>query len=212
MYDYIAFIVSVPNLLSASTEAETKAIPLQTQFDAMRPALTMLIVMVCSLAVISLMIAFVVSKKKYSGGSSATVLVMFCVATVLVFAVTLMCFLRYQNLEEQLSGLTTETVLAGQQSTQEPIEIPDKETEMTTESAIVTPTEGKEIIVPETTESATKETTQEREYVLNTSTRKFHYPNCSSVDTMKDENKATYWGQREDLIRQGYKPCRKCNP
>lgn len=50
------------------------------------------------------------------------------------------------------------------------------------------------------------------QYILNTSTKKFHYPSCSSVKQMKDKNKKTYTGSRDDLIRQGYDPCGKCKP
>lgn len=49
-------------------------------------------------------------------------------------------------------------------------------------------------------------------YVLNTSTKKFHYPSCSSVKQMKEKNKKSYTGSRDDLIRQGYDPCGKCKP
>ena len=52
----------------------------------------------------------------------------------------------------------------------------------------------------------------ESTYILNTSTKKFHYPSCSSVKQMSDKNKQTYTGSRDDLISQGYDPCKKCNP
>ena len=49
-------------------------------------------------------------------------------------------------------------------------------------------------------------------YVLNTNTKKFHYPTCSSVDQMKEKNKEIYTGSREDVINMGYVPCKRCNP
>ena len=49
-------------------------------------------------------------------------------------------------------------------------------------------------------------------YILNTNTHKFHVPSCSSVDDMKEKNKQEYTGAREDVIAQGYIPCKKCNP
>lgn len=49
-------------------------------------------------------------------------------------------------------------------------------------------------------------------YILNTNTKKFHYPSCSSVDQMKESNKRVYTGNREDIISQGYVPCKRCNP
>ena len=73
--------------------------------------------------------------------------------------------------------------------------------------------------VPETgtgdTESVGSDPAQEQEqttYILNTSSRKFHLPDCSSVSSMKEENKSTYTGSREDLIEQGYEPCGQCKP
>jgi hypothetical protein len=50
------------------------------------------------------------------------------------------------------------------------------------------------------------------DYILNTNTKKFHYPGCSSVSDMKEKNKKEYSGSREDLIAQGYEPCGRCNP
>lgn len=49
-------------------------------------------------------------------------------------------------------------------------------------------------------------------YILNTNTKKFHSPDCSSVKTIKDKNRQEYTGSREDLISQGYDPCKRCNP
>lgn len=49
-------------------------------------------------------------------------------------------------------------------------------------------------------------------YVLNTNTRKFHYPSCSSVSRMSDANKQYFEGSREEVIAQGYEPCKRCNP
>lgn len=49
-------------------------------------------------------------------------------------------------------------------------------------------------------------------YILNTNTKKFHYPHCSSVSDMKEKNKKEYTGSRDDVISQGYVPCKRCNP
>ena len=49
-------------------------------------------------------------------------------------------------------------------------------------------------------------------YILNTNTKKFHYPTCSSVDDMKEENKQEFFGTRDDAIAQGYSPCGRCKP
>jgi competence protein ComEC len=51
-----------------------------------------------------------------------------------------------------------------------------------------------------------------RDYILNTNTKKFHYPSCSSVKQMSEKNKAYFTGTREELIAKGYDPCGRCNP
>ena len=50
------------------------------------------------------------------------------------------------------------------------------------------------------------------EYVLNTNTGKFHNPGCSYVKTINEENKQTVNSTRDEMIENGYEPCKKCNP
>ena len=49
-------------------------------------------------------------------------------------------------------------------------------------------------------------------YILNTNTKKFHRPTCSSVKQMKESNKKESSESRSALIAAGYDPCKKCNP
>lgn len=49
-------------------------------------------------------------------------------------------------------------------------------------------------------------------YVLNTSSHKFHDPDCSSVGDMKDKNKEYFTGTRAEVIAMGYDPCGRCKP
>jgi len=49
-------------------------------------------------------------------------------------------------------------------------------------------------------------------YILNTSTKKFHHPHCSSVKMMSDKNKQETAMTRDEVIGQGYDPCGRCNP
>ena len=49
-------------------------------------------------------------------------------------------------------------------------------------------------------------------YVLNTSSMKFHLPDCPGVSNMSEQNKQEYTGSREDLIARGYSPCGTCDP
>lgn len=50
------------------------------------------------------------------------------------------------------------------------------------------------------------------EYVLNTNSKKFHRPDCSSVDQMSAKNREGVEDTRENLIARGYDPCKRCNP
>lgn len=50
------------------------------------------------------------------------------------------------------------------------------------------------------------------EYVLNTNSKKFHTPSCSSVDQMSSKNREDVEDTRENLIAKGYDPCKRCNP
>lgn len=49
-------------------------------------------------------------------------------------------------------------------------------------------------------------------YILNTNSRKFHRPDCSSASQINDANREEYTGTREELIEQGYTPCGYCKP
>lgn len=46
-------------------------------------------------------------------------------------------------------------------------------------------------------------------YVLNTKTKKFHLPTCGSLPTTNRENSDM---SRDEVISEGYVPCKKCNP
>ena len=53
---------------------------------------------------------------------------------------------------------------------------------------------------------------EEAQYILNENSKKFHLPECSGVQDMKETNKREYTGSREDLIAGGYEPCKNCKP
>lgn len=52
----------------------------------------------------------------------------------------------------------------------------------------------------------------EKTYVLNENTKKFHTPECSGVKDIKEENKKSFTGSRDELIQEGYSPCGRCKP
>lgn len=53
---------------------------------------------------------------------------------------------------------------------------------------------------------------EEYDYILNTNTKRFHYPSCDSTQEMSVKNKDYFNGDREELIKKGYRPCGRCNP
>lgn len=63
-----------------------------------------------------------------------------------------------------------------------------------------------------TTENTQIQATEEATYILNTNSHKFHLPDCSGAASISDANRQEYTGSREDLIAQGYAPCKQCNP
>lgn len=52
----------------------------------------------------------------------------------------------------------------------------------------------------------------QHDYVLNTNNKRFHLPECSSVESIKASNRRDYTGTRDELIAKGYSPCGRCNP
>lgn len=57
---------------------------------------------------------------------------------------------------------------------------------------------------------ADEEAGQEAEYVLNTRSKKFHLPDCASVDDISESNKEYYEGTQDELLAQGYTACGQC--
>lgn len=49
-------------------------------------------------------------------------------------------------------------------------------------------------------------------YILNTNTKKFHYPSCRSVSQMAEHNKKEFTGTRDEILASGYSSCGNCHP
>ncbi len=49
-------------------------------------------------------------------------------------------------------------------------------------------------------------------YVLNKNSHKFHIPSCDSVRDMKEKNKEYSNKSREEIMADGYDPCKQCRP
>ena len=65
---------------------------------------------------------------------------------------------------------------------------------------------------PESGSSQSGDVPEEQHYILNTSSKKFHRPDCSGVANMSPSNRQDYTGTRQSLLDQGYSPCGTCNP
>lgn len=72
-------------------------------------------------------------------------------------------------------------------------------------------TDASETAAPAETD-AVVEDTEGITYILNTSSKKFHNPACSSVGKIKDSNRGEFTGERHELLARGYDPCKICNP
>ena len=84
------------------------------------------------------------------------------------------------------------------------------ETEAATTEEITAETEVSTTTTKETTTAATKEEKQQM-YVLNTSSKKIHYPKCQAVEKIASDN----YGETYDYdgaIANGYEPCGICEP
>lgn len=69
------------------------------------------------------------------------------------------------------------------------------------------------VSVEEITETTSTDQSQVADtYILNTRSKKIHYSWCSSVDDMAEHNKQEYDGNIDEIIAQGYEPCKRCNP
>ena len=53
---------------------------------------------------------------------------------------------------------------------------------------------------------------EETSFILNENTRKFHKPDCPSTEDILGKNRKQFTGSREELMKEGYEPCKRCNP
>ena len=118
---------------------------------------------------------------------------------------------------------TTEALPETQLSTTAEIEeITTAETELVTtaeaiiESETIPTSEESDTEESESTETtendAEKQDEEKQEYLLNTNTKKFHLLSCKSGQKTKEENRAYHKGTKDEIISQGYSPCKNCKP
>ena len=132
---------------------------------------------------------------------------MFCrIKSLFIVALSLMMFIciagcdasdiNTSSLKSDVSAVTRETV-------ETPTSAPTPEP-----TQIVTTTPEPTVVAAE----PVQEESDAQDYVLNKNTKKFHYPNCKSVNQMKEKNKEYVTATREEIIDRGYEPCKNCNP
>lgn len=52
----------------------------------------------------------------------------------------------------------------------------------------------------------------EEVFVVNTGTKKFHRPSCRYAEQIQEDKRQEVTGARDDLVAEGYEPCKVCNP
>ncbi len=79
---------------------------------------------------------------------------------------------------------------------------------------IVFMSDGENLTYTTDNEYFEEDTPPNKEYtwVLNTSSKKIHYPDCASIVSMKDNNKSYSSESIANLMTYGYKPCGSCKP
>lgn len=101
---------------------------------------------------------------------------------------------------------TQSKIAAGNASAKTSETVTKTETEKTSETAKTEETAN----IAEVPKTADAPSTAS--YICNTNTGKFHIPTCSSVDQMSEKNKLAVTLSRDEVIAQGYEPCKRCNP
>lgn len=73
---------------------------------------------------------------------------------------------------------------------------------------------GNSTLIPESETSDPSEPSDSDDelYIVNTNTKKFHIPSCSSASDIAEDNRLEYRGDRDSLIEDGYSPCGRCKP
>ncbi|MGN0526463.1 MAG: DNA/RNA non-specific endonuclease [Acutalibacteraceae bacterium] len=108
--------------------------------------------------------------------------------------------INYADGSSTLSGnVTTQTKKVTAATTKKIADTTAKKTETaTTKKAVTT--------------NSTTQNSSKCDYILNTNTKKFHRPECSSVKQMNENNKSKRNCTRDEIIAEGYTPCGRCNP
>ena len=71
---------------------------------------------------------------------------------------------------------------------------------------------GQEVPDPTKRVQASASAYELHDYILNTNSGVFHRPSCAWADEIASYNRASFTGDRADLIAQGFRPCQYCDP
>lgn len=69
---------------------------------------------------------------------------------------------------------------------------------------------GDSWLIDEKEKSTSTDHESKEEYIINIRNKKFHRPNCNSINEMADHNKKEVYETYDTLIEEGYSPCKNC--
>ena len=78
--------------------------------------------------------------------------------------------------------------------------------------SVPVPDQGSKTDLPDNPVTTTVPSVADVTYILNSNTKRFHRPDCPSVNDMKEKNKIYSSESREEILSQGYQPCKSCQP
>lgn len=131
---------------------------------------------------------------------------------IIALALCAACFLSSCAYSGVTDETTTDSDIVSSEITSESTqkETVTEKTSQTTSKTTTNATTTKSTVTEEVTTKA--EEKEELAYILNINSMKFHATSCRHVESIKEENKKEFTGNREDLIKDGYTPCGTCKP
>lgn len=64
---------------------------------------------------------------------------------------------------------------------------------------------------PKATADDKQSSVTQPDYILNTSSKKYHHPDCHHADRISPENYSEYVGTEQELEEMGYEACKSCH-
>lgn len=104
------------------------------------------------------------------------------------------------------------SVTSDRVSREEEVYVSGARTDVTATPAVSSPDPAPSPTAEPKTESDDNKVSFEVTYILNTNTRKFHFPSCGSAARIKESNRSETSESRDELMARGYSPCGNCDP